>query len=71
MVRFSQIFLYFYIYTCIIFSQAREVEIVTSRAVPVQVDGEPLLMNPFKLRLEYFNSAAMLTKKKTSCEYRI
>ena len=50
------------------FSQAREVEIVTSRAVPVQVDGEPLLMNPFKLRLEYFNSAAMLTKKKTSCE---
>lgn len=50
--------------------QAREVEIVTSRAVPVQVDGEPLLINPFKLRLEYFNSAAMLTKKKTSYPYK-
>ena len=48
--------------------QARSVEIETSRAVPIQVDGEPLLMNPFKLRLEYFNSVAMLTKKRTSCK---
>ena len=61
-------FSYNFTFILYIFSQAREVEIVTSRAVPVQVDGEPLLINPFKLRLEYFNSAAMLTKKKTSCE---
>ena len=47
--------------------QAKAVEIETSRAVPIQVDGEPLLVNPFKLRLDYFNSASMLTKKKTSC----
>ena len=50
------------------FSQAREVEIETWRAVPVQVDGEPLLVNPFKLTLRYHNSAPMLTKKKTSCK---
>ena len=30
----------------VMFSQAREVEIETWRAVPVQVDGEPLLVNP-------------------------
>ena len=50
------------------FSQAREVEIETWRAVPVQVDGEPLLVNPFKLTLRYHNCAPMLTKKKTSCK---
>ena len=49
-------------------SQAREVEIETWRAVPVQVDGEPLLVNPFRLTLRYHNSAPMLTKKKTSCK---
>jgi len=50
--------------------QAREVEIETWRAVPVQVDGEPLLVNPFKLTLRYHNSAPMLTKKKTSYPYK-
>jgi len=50
--------------------QARSVEIETWRAVPIQVDGEPLLVNPFKLRLQYFNSAFMLTKKKTSYPYK-
>jgi len=50
--------------------QAKAVEIETSRAVPIQVDGEPLLVNPFKLRLDYFNSASMLTKKKTSYPYK-
>ena len=51
--------------------QARSVVIETSRAVPVQVDGEPLLVNPFRLKIEYFNCASMLTKKKSSCEYEI
>jgi len=50
--------------------QARSVEIETWRAVPIQVDGEPLLVNPFKLRLQYFKSAFMLTKKKTSYPYK-
>ena len=53
------------------FFQARSVEIETWRAVPIQVDGEPLLVNPFKLRLQYFKSAFMLTKKKTSCKFPI
>ena len=48
--------------------QAKKVEIETSRAVPMQVDGEPLLVNPFKMNIEFFNSANMLTKKKTSCK---
>lgn len=47
--------------------QARKVEIETTKAVPMQVDGEPLLMNPSTINIEYFNSANMLTKKKTSC----
>ena len=51
--------------------QARSVVIETSRAVPIQVDGEPLLVNPFRLKIEYFNSACMLTKKKSSCEFVI
>jgi len=50
--------------------QAKKVEIETSRAVPMQVDGEPLLVNPFKMTIEFFNSANMLTKKKTSYPYR-
>merc|ERR1719312_410891 len=50
--------------------QAKKVEIETSRAVPMQVDGEPLLVNPFKMEIEFFNSANMLTKKKTSYPYR-
>eukprot|EP00090_Calanus_glacialis_P004663 TRINITY_DN13516_c0_g1_i1.p1 TRINITY_DN13516_c0_g1~~TRINITY_DN13516_c0_g1_i1.p1 ORF type:complete len:399 (+),score=94.60 TRINITY_DN13516_c0_g1_i1:67-1263(+) len=50
--------------------QAKKVEIETSRAVPMQVDGEPLLVNPFKMNIEFFNSADMLTKKKTSYPYR-
>jgi hypothetical protein len=33
----------------------------------MQVDGEPLLMNPSTINIEFFNSANMLTKKKTSC----
>ena len=63
--------------------QARKVEIETTRAVPMQVppsthqdhhldvnqvDGEPLLMNPSTINIEFFNSANMLTKKKTSCK---
>lgn len=50
--------------------QARSVMIETSRAVPVQVDGEPLLVNPFRLKIEYNNSACMLTKKRGSYPYR-
>jgi len=50
--------------------QARSVVIETSRAVPVQVDGEPLLVNPFRLKIEYFNCASMLTKKKSSYPYK-
>merc|ERR1719356_1790734 len=50
--------------------QARKVEIETTRAVPMQVDGEPLLMNPSTINIEFFNSANMLTKKKTSYPYR-
>ena len=49
--------------------QARSVVIETSRAVPVQVDGEPLLVNPFRLKIEYNNSAYMLTKKRSSCKF--
>ena len=45
--------------------QAEKVEIYTSRSVPMQVDGEPLLVNPFKMNIEFLNSADMLTKKKT------
>ena len=48
--------------------QARSVVIETTRAVPVQVDGEPLLINPFRLKIEYNNSAYMLTKKRSSCK---
>ena len=48
--------------------QARNVVIETTRAVPVQVDGEPLLVNPFRLKIEYNNSAYMLTKKRSSCK---
>ena len=32
--------------------QARSVELVTTRAVPVQVDGEPVLLNPFRLKIQ-------------------
>ena len=49
--------------------QARSVVMITSKPVPVQVDGEPLLVNPFKLRIDHYNSAAMLTKKRTSCKF--
>ena len=45
--------------------QAKKVETEISRAVPMQVDGEPLLVNPFKMNIEFLNSADMLTKKKT------
>ena len=48
--------------------QAKKVEIETSKAVPIQVDGEPILVNPFNLSIQFFNSALMLTKKKTSCK---
>ena len=48
--------------------QARSVELVTTRAVPVQVDGEPVLLNPFRLKIDHYNSAFMLTKKKTFCK---
>ena len=48
--------------------QAKKVEIETSIAVPMQVDGEPFLVNPIKMNVEFFNSADMLTKKKTSCK---
>ena len=48
--------------------QARSVVIETTKAVPIQVDGEPLLVNPFRLKIEYNNSAWMLTKKRTSCK---
>merc|ERR1719445_2818684 len=50
--------------------QARSVVIETIKAVPIQVDGEPLLVNPFRLKIEYFNSALMLTKKKSSYPYK-
>ena len=43
-------------------------EIETTRAVPMQVDGEPLMMNPSNITIEYLNSAIMLTKKKSSCK---
>lgn len=46
--------------------QAKKVEIETTRAVPMQVDGEPLMMNPSNITIEYLNSAIMLTKKKSS-----
>jgi len=49
--------------------QAKKVVIETTKAVPMQVDGEPILVNPFHLTLEFFNSANMLTKKKTPCKY--
>jgi len=49
--------------------QARKVEIETSRAVPMQVDGEPLMINPSTITIQFFNQA-MLTKKKTSYPYR-
>ena len=41
---------------------------ITIDGLILQVDGEPLLMNPSTINIEYFNSANMLTKKKTSCE---
>jgi len=50
--------------------QAKKVEIETTRAVPMQVDGEPLMMNPSNITIEYLNSAIMLTKKKSSYPYR-
>jgi len=50
--------------------QAKKVEIETTRAVPMQVDGEPLMINPSIITVEFFNSASMLTKKKTSYPYR-
>jgi len=50
--------------------QAKKVEIETTRAVPMQVDGEPLMMNPSTITIEYMNSANMLTKKKSSYPYR-
>lgn len=50
--------------------QARKVEIETSRAVPMQVDGEPLMINPSTITIQFFNQASMLTKKKTSYPYR-
>jgi len=50
--------------------QARKVEIEITRAVPMQVDGEPLMINPSVITVDFFNQARMLTKKKTSYPYR-
>jgi len=50
--------------------QATSVEVTTLRAVPMQVDGEPLLINPCSLNINFHNQANMLTKKKTSYPYR-
>jgi len=50
--------------------QARAVEITTLKAVPMQVDGEPILVNPCTLNIQFHNKANMLTKKKNSYPYR-
>jgi len=50
--------------------QARSVEITTLKAVPMQVDGEPLLINPCTLNIQFHNKANMLTKRKNSYPYR-
>lgn len=50
--------------------QAREVELTTTRAVPMQVDGEPMLVNPCTLRVAHHNTVRLLNRKKTNYPYR-
>ena len=50
--------------------QAREVELSTRRAVPMQVDGEPMLVDPCRITLRNYATAKILTRKKTNCKYR-
>ena len=49
--------------------QAKKVEIQTTVAKQVQIDSDSLFLNPFLLKIEFFNSALMLTKKKTVCKF--
>jgi len=47
--------------------QAREVELSTTKAVPMQVDGEPMLVNPCSIKIVHHNSVNILNRKKTTC----
>eukprot|EP00117_Sycon_ciliatum_P047441 scpid25422/ scgid33884/ Diacylglycerol kinase iota; Diglyceride kinase iota len=47
-------------------AQAREVTIITSRALPVQVDGEPCRLAPSTLQIKFHNQANMLARVKAS-----
>ena len=49
--------------------QAREVELSTRRVVPMQVDGEPMLVNPCTLRISQHNRVHILSRKKAACKY--
>merc|ERR1719319_1301241 len=46
-------------------AQARKVTISTRRALPMQVDGEPLLVNPCTITLSLLNTGNMLVRNKT------
>ncbi|XP_035897196.1 eye-specific diacylglycerol kinase isoform X2 [Anopheles stephensi] len=48
--------------TCI--TQCRTARIVTSRTIPMQVDGEACKLNPSNIELTLLNKAVMLAKKK-------
>lgn len=51
-------------------AQARQVTITTRRAMPMQVDGEPLLVNPCTVTLSLLNTGNMLARNKTSYPFR-
>lgn len=49
--------------------QAKSVQLITRRAVPMQVDGEPMLVNPCNININFHNKLKILSRKKTTYPY--
>ena len=45
--------------------QAKEIFLRTKERLPMQIDGEPVLMEPVEIRINLKNKALMIDAKKT------
>lgn len=51
-------------------AQARRVTLTTRKPVPMQVDGEPLILNPCTVTLSFLNTGNMLSRNRTTYPFR-